>query len=321
MTQITDTVSSTAAVGNREDLADIIYNISPYETPGLKLFDKTKAESVNHEWLTGSNAAASATNAQIEGDDADFDNDATRPAEVRLGNRVQTAYKLVSVTGLQEVLKKAGRKSEMAKELFKMGRELRTDIESSLFANNAKVTGGSSTAAECAGLGAWVGTNDVLGTAGSPASPVTLDGAAARTDASATRPFTEALLKQAVLGAWTSGGQPDWIMMGGFNKQVFSTFDGIATKHQDVASGKIIAGVDYYRSDFGMMKAIANRFQRARDVWVLQKDLWGVAFIRNMFVKKLGPTGDAEKRALYCDFTLEARNEAGNALVADCDVS
>ncbi|MEZ5935826.1 MAG: DUF5309 family protein [Alphaproteobacteria bacterium] len=313
MAQIANTVSTTAAVGNREDLVNTIWNIDPHETPGLTLFDRITADAVNHEWLTGSLTAAG-SNAQIEGNDADFST-AARPAEVRVGNRVQTAWKIVSVTGMQEAVKKAGRKSELAKELFKMGRELRTDIEWAIFSNVAKVTGNSSTAAKSAGMGAWVATNDVLGSAGSPASP-TGDGTDARTDGT-QEAFTEARLKTAILGCWTNGGQPDWLIMGGFNKQVFSGFDGIATKYQNAESGKIIAGVDYYESDFGMMKAIADRFSRARDVWVLQADLWAVGFVRNMFVKKLGPTGDAEKRMLICDFTLEARNESGNGLVAD----
>lgn len=316
MAQIANTVSSTAAVGNREDLVDVIYNIDPHETPGVSLFDDIPAEATNHEWLTGSLTAASATNAQIEGNDADFST-AARPAEVRVGNRVQTAWKLVSVTGMQEAVKKAGRKSELAKELFKMGRELRTDIESSIFANNAKVTGNSSTAAECAGAGAWVATNESVGSGG---SAPTGDGTDARTDGT-QRALTETLLKAVILGCWTNGGQPDWIIAGGFNKQAISGFDGIATKYQDAASGKIIAGVDFYQSDFGMMKVIANRFSRARDCWVLQKDLWAVAYVRKMFVKKLAPTGDAEKRMLIADFTLESRNESGSGIVADLTTS
>lgn len=316
MAQIANTVSSTVAVGNREDLVNTIWNIDPHETPGLTLFDKVNAEAVNHEWLTGSLAAA-ATNAQIEGDDADFST-AARPVEVRLGNRLQTSRKLVSITGMQEYVRKAGRKSELAKELFKMGRELRTDIELGIFDNNAKVTGGSSTAAEAAGIPAWMVTNIEDG-GGSAADP-TGDGTDARTDGD-DQALTEADLKTVFLGAWTNGGQPDWIICGGSNKQRISTFDGIATKYQNAESGKIIAGVDYYESDFGMVKVIANRFSRARDVHLLQKDLWAVAFGRNMFVKKLAPTGDAEKRMLITDFTLEARNEAGSALVADCTTS
>jgi hypothetical protein len=166
-------------------------------------------------------------------------------------------------------------------------------------------------------MGAWVATNDNFGAGG--ASPAG-NGTDARTDGT-QRAFTETLLKSVILGCWTNGGAPDWIILGGFNKQVFSGFDGVATKYQNVEGGKIIAGVDFYQSDFGMMKAIGNRFSRARDGWVLQSDLWAVPMVRNMFVKKLAATGDAEKRLLLTDFTLESRNESGSGLVADLETS
>jgi hypothetical protein len=210
----------------------------------------------------------------------------------------------------------------VGKELLKMSREIRTDIEMSLFANKAKVARDAvPTAGVCAGMGAWIATNDVLGDAGgSPESP-TGDGTDTRDDGT-QRPLLESHVKTAMLGAWTNGGQPDWIITGGFNKQVISTFSGVATPVQMHSErGKIIAGVDYYQSDFGTVKVIANRFSRARDVWILQKDLWTVAFVRSMFVKKLAPTGDAEKRGIYTDFTLQAGSEDANGLVADCTTS
>ncbi len=317
MAQIANTVSTQASRGQREDLIDAIYNVDPFETPLLTNAPKTKTTAVNHEWQTDTLAAASATNAQVEGDDADFA-EAARPQTVRIGNRTQISRKIVSVTGTQEEVLKAGRRSELAKELLKMGRELRRDMESSLTANNAKVTGLAATPAEVAGLGAWMATNVSLGAGGANPALVNgfTDGGAARTDGT-QRGFSEALLQTVIRECWDSGGNPNWIMTGSLNKQNLSAFSGVATKFQNVENRVIMAGADIYVSDFGRLVAIANRFQRARDAWVLQRDMWAVSFLRNIRLLELARTGDAEKRMLVVEYTMEARNERSSGLVAD----
>ncbi len=317
MAQTANTVSTTASRGQREDLIDAIYNVDPFETPLITNAPKTKATAVNHEWQTDTLAAASATNAQIEGDDADFST-AARPQTVRIGNRTQISRKIVSVTGTQEEVLKAGRRSELAKELLKMGRELRRDMESSGTANNAKVTGSSGTAAEMGGLGAWMSTNTSFGAGGSDPAEVNgfTDGNNPRVDGT-QRAFTEALLKVVIRECWDAGGNPNWIMTGSANKQALSAFSGVATKFQNVENRVIMAGADIYVSDFGRLVAIANRFQRARDAWVLQRDMWALSFLRNIRLLELARTGDAEKRMLIVEYTMEARNERSSGLVAD----
>lgn len=317
MAQIANTVSSTRAVGNREDLSDFIYNVDPYETPGLTSFPKVKATSDEHDWQTDTLAAAVSTNAQIQGDDADF-SEAERPVTVRLRNYTQISRKLVSVTGTQEEILKAGRRSELAKELLKMGRELRRDMETTIFANRARSQGTASAAARLATLSSYVGTNTSFGTGGG--DPTSLLGANARTDGT-QRPFSEALLKPVIASCWINGGNPNWIMTGAVNKQTLSEFSGIATKFQDVENRTIIAGADIYVSDFGRLIAMPNRFQRARDAWVLQRDMWAIAFLRNIRLLELDRTGDAEKRMLVVEYTLEARNEKASGLVADLTTS
>ncbi len=325
MAQVANTVSTQASRGQREDLIDAIYNVDPFETPLLTNAPKTKTTAVNHEWQTDTLAAASDANQQVEGDDADF-SEAARPQTVRIGNRTQISRKIVSVTGTQEEVLKAGRRSELAKELLKMGRELRRDMESSLTANNSKVTGLAATAAELAGLGAWMATNVSLGAAG--ANPPLVNGfpdglgiggagTVGRTDSGTPRAFTEALLKAVIRECWDAGGNPNWIMTGSLNKQRLSEFSGVATKFQNVENRVIMAGADIYVSDFGRLVAIANRFQRARDAWVLQRDMWAVSFLRNIRLLELARTGDAEKRMLVVEYTFEARNERSSGLVAD----
>ena len=142
------------AIGNREDLSNVIYMISPTNTPFMSGIDKSTADATLHEWQTDALAAA-ADNAVIEGDDATTD---VATATTRLTNYTQISDKVPRVTGTQEVVNKAGRRSEMAYQIAKRSKELKRDIETGLLKDSAKVAGNDSTARESAGLPTWIAT-------------------------------------------------------------------------------------------------------------------------------------------------------------------
>ena len=58
MTVPTNTYSRYGAIGVREDLADVIYDISPTDTPIMSSIGKARATQANHEWQTDALAAA-----------------------------------------------------------------------------------------------------------------------------------------------------------------------------------------------------------------------------------------------------------------------
>jgi hypothetical protein len=306
----TNTFTVYEAIGNREDLSDEIYRIDPTDTPFMSGVDTTKASGVKHEWQTQALAAAVSTNAVLEGDDAVTD--AATPT-VRIYNYCQISDKVGRVSGTQEAVDHAGRDSEYAYQRMLKGLELKRDMETTLLTNKPSVAGAAATARELGSIGAWIATNDDSASGGSP-SPI--DGTDARTD-DTQRAFTEAQLKNVLQLCWTAGGKPDTIMVGGFNKQVFSTFTGRATPTEDVKSKKIVASVDAYESDFGKLKVVANRFQRSRDCLVLQMDMWGVSYLRKFVESKLAKTGDSEKFQILSEYTLESRNEKASGGVFD----
>src|SRR5690625_4510623 len=156
MAQPSNTFSSYDAVGNREDLSDIIYDISPDATPLLSAIGKNKARGSLHEWQTDALAAADADNAQIEGDEAVTD--ASAPT-TRLNNYTQISSKVARVTGTQESVDKAGRRSEMAYQMAKRMKEIKTDVEARLLSNKAKVAGTDLVARQAAGLQTWIVDN------------------------------------------------------------------------------------------------------------------------------------------------------------------
>ena len=184
------TYQTYTAIGQREDLSDIIYNISPTDTPLMSSIGKTKATAVYHEWQVDSLAAASLSNAAVEGADA---TSATMGVTTRAGNRTQIFQKTVQIAGTLEAVDKAGRKSEKAYQLAKASSEVKRDMELTLLSNQLAAAGNSSTARTLGGLQAWLATNGDFGTSGVAGA----SGTTARTEGT-DRTFTEALLKTVV---------------------------------------------------------------------------------------------------------------------------
>jgi len=314
MAQPTGTYATNDMTGIREDLADVIYDISPVETPLLSMARGGEAENTLHEWQTDSLAAAT-NNAAIEGDDAP--QQSSSPT-TRLNNRTQISTKDARVSGTARAVNTAGRADELDYQMLKRGQELKRDMETVLCANKAKVTGNDTTARELAGLPSWIATNtNFEGTGADP----TGDGSDARTDGN-QRAFDESQVKDVLVQIFNSGGMPDVLMVGPFNRQASSTF-GAATKFQKAEDKTLHATFDVYESDFGMLKIVPNRFQRARDAFLLQSDMWAVPFLpgRDMAVFDIAKTGDSDARQILSEYTLEARNEASSGIVADLTTS
>jgi hypothetical protein len=306
-----------AAVGMREDLSDVIYNISPTDTPFMSTIGKTKATAVYHEWQTDSLAAAAA-NAAVEGADA---TEATLTATTRVGNRTQISQKTVGITGTLEAVDKAGRKSEKAYQLAKASSEIKRDMEFTLLNNTVQSNGtAGSTARVLGGLQTWLASNTSNGTGGSAGA----SGTTARTNGT-DRTFTEALLQSVVKSVFTSGGSPKVLMVTPSHKQTVSAFAGIAAQRYMAPSDApttIIGAADVYLSDFGSMSVVPNRFMlsgnTASDVaFVLDPEYAAVAYLRPFFTNDLAVTGDSAKTQLLVEYTLEVKTEAAHGIVAD----
>lgn len=316
--------STHSAIGIREDLTDVIYNISPTATPFMTNAGRGKAKQTYHEWQTDSLAAADTNNNRVEGNEATYSEPATT---TRLGNYTQISDKTVLITGTLESVNKAGRDRELAYQLAKRSKELKRDMEAILTANQARSAGGGSpvTARKLGSLGSFIATNDVFNSASSPtpgASPTTII-STARTDAGNTTALTEANLNTAIRNAWTQGGEPNMIMCGPFNKTKITAFVGAtgSSLYQNSGDRTRVNAVDYYESDFGTMSVVPNRFQRERDVWVLDMDMWSVVYLRDFQTHEMAKTGDGEKRLLNVEYTLCGKQEAASAGVFDCTTS
>ena len=300
------------AIGAREDLTDVIYDISPTDTPIMSTIGKTKATSVTHEWQTDSLAAATTANALVEGASA---SEGPITPTTRLANLTQIVGKTVMVSGTLLASDLAGRKSEMAYQLAKASAEMKRDIETIITANQGQTAGSSgSTARKMGSLLSYIKTNTSKnGTSVTGVDPTTL-GVSTRTDGT-TRAFTETILKDVIAKVFASGGTPSALFVSPAQKQVVSAFTGLAAQRYQVpTSGQatILAGADLYQSDFGVLQIVPNRFMRTRDALILDPEYAALAYLRPFQTNDIAKVGDADKKQILAELTLEVRNEAAH---------
>jgi hypothetical protein len=299
----------------REDLSDIIYNITPDDTPFYSSMGKSKANGVYHEWQTDS-LRASGTNAHIEGDATDtYDSSST----TRLGNYTQIFKNAVRVSDTTYSVKEAGKTNEMAYQVLKVAREQKLDIEKAFFANQPRVVGDATTARQLAGLGAWIATNVEKGTNGANPSPV--DGTDGRTDATGgdITDFDQTKFDSVMQSIWTNGGDPDTCYLSPFQMNKALGFVGNNNQRSAVQAGDetVVKSLVVYVTPWGTIEFKPSRENRSRDVYILQNEMFSAAVLRPTKNIELAKDGDNTTRQVVTELTLCVKNEASSGLVAD----
>lgn len=318
MAQPTNTLDSYDVKGIREDLSDVIYNISPEETPFYTACAKAKAANTFHEWQTDA-LRASAENAHIEGDDTVAE---SRGVTSRLGNYTQIFKNAVVIPGTDEGLNKAGRAREMAYQVLKIAKEQKLDIEKAMFANQARVAGSSSAARKLAGVPAWLTTNTNFQSGSSGADP-TGDGTNARTDDGTPTAFSQTKFDSGMQAIWVSGGKPDSVYLSAFQMNLALGFTGNNNQRSNIVAEdeKVIKHMSVYVTPWGTVEFKPTRENRSRDVFIMQDDMWAVGVLRSTRNEELAKTGDNEKRQVLTELTLVSRNEKANGGIFDNTVS
>lgn len=298
MAIVANTFLTYSAIGNREDLTDFITNISPTETPVLTRIRKVKASAVTHDFQTDELAAA-ASNAVVEGNDATFP---ALTATTRLTNTCQIMAKYLIVSGTQDVVNKAGRKSETSYQLGKKGAELARDMEYGILQNSAVVSGNSTTARQFKGIAGWITTN---------------------TTAKASADVAQTDLDDAMSDIWNEGGAgPKMLVCHSHNKKTISGFTTGVTKNLDADDKRLVYSVDVYEPPIGgVMTIVPDHFISTSSIFILNPELWSVAYLRRLRVEPLAKTGDATKKQLLVEFTIESRQEKGNAAITGTSTS
>ena len=316
MAQPSNTFDSYDAKGIREDLSNVIYNISPEETPFYSSLKKVKASNTLHEWQTDT-LRASAANAHIEGDDTTA---SAMTATSRLGNYTQIFKNAVTVPDTDEGLDKAGRSAEMAYQTLKIAKEQKLDIEKALFSNNARVAGSGTVARELAGAPSWMKSN--ITNAGTGAANPTGDGTDARTNGTQTA-FTQTDFDSAMQSIWENGGRPDSVYLSAYQMNIALGFTGNNNQRSAVQAGdkKVVKSLDVYVTPWGTVEFTPTRENAGRDVFIMQNDMWSCAALRPTKNTALAKTGDSTKRQVLTELTLVCKNEKASGMVVDCSTS
>lgn len=328
MTQVSNTFETYDAVGNRETLADMIYQISPEETPFISMIGKKSVAGIKPEWQTDTLATPDTSNNQPEGNDWSFQS--VSPT-VRVGNYCQISDKRIIISDTQEVVSKAGRKSELAREIAKKGVELRTDMEVILLSNQASSAGSGNGATNrtLGGLRAWLASNDSLGAGGASGGYNTSTGVVDAATNGTQRAMTKALLDATILSTYNAGGSPSTLLLSPYAKTVFSTFmsdTNVAQQRTNVSGKKqttITAAADVYVSDFGEIMVVPDRQMAragatiARNAFLIDPSMAYVGTLRDIAQRDPAKTGDATKKVLNTEYTLCVANEAAHGVIAD----
>ena len=286
------------ATAIREDLSDVIYDISPTDTPFMSsIAGKGSVSNTLFEWQTEALASAVINNYHVEGADAGT---AATTVTARVTNQTQISKKVVEVSGSHEAVDNAGKKSELAHQLAKASKELKRDMEGSLLANNAAAAGNASTARETRGAAHWIATNVV-------------DAGSTSTHAA----MTEADVLLAAEKVWTQGGEASTILLGATNKKLITAMSGRADAIRSVADNNMTIqnSVDVYVSDFGTYNIIMDRFCDQDVVYFLDHDMWTVDYLRDFQTVDIARAGDGEKKMLLVEYGLRCGNEAANAKI------
>ena len=321
MAQPTNTLDSYDVKGIREDLENVIYDISPEETPFYSSLKKVKASNTYHEWQTDS-LRSSAANAHIEGDSTTAE---ARTATTRLGNYTQIFKNAVVIPDTDEGLDKAGRAAEMAYQVLKIAKEQKLDIEKALFDNNAYVAGNATTARELAGVPAYLATNVANVGSGGAAPTGAVPGATARTDGTQTV-FTQADFDTVMQAIWEAGGKPDTVYLSAFQMNKALGFTGMNNQRSTIGAAvggtnAVVNAVDVYVTPWGTVDFVPTRENRSRDVFIMQSDMFGVGVLRPTKNTELAKTGDSTKRQVLTELTLISKNEKASGAVYDCSTS
>ena len=286
------------AVGNKEDISDLVTNIAPKDTPVFSTIGSTTATAVKHSWLEDT-MPSPAKSPKVEGAQRSVGDPDPRMA---LDNVTQIFSRGYEVTATQEAVKKHGIESEISYQMQKAMKAVALDVEKAIIEQTSKVVGTASAARELGGIPYFVTTN-VLANGGTP------------------RAFTETLLNDALQAIYGFGGNPGVAVMGGKQKRAASAWTAGSTKFLEADATKLQAKISVYESDFGVVKLLLDRWMPAGAVYVLDTQYLKTAWLRRFKTEDLPKTHDSIRKDIIGELTLECRAEKAHAIIKDLTTS
>ena len=292
------TYTSYDVVGKKEDVSDIITNISPTKTPFTTMVGTEKVHNTLYQWQEDSLASPNTSNAYVDGFDA---TDATLVATTMRSNYTQILSKTIKVAETTDAVARYGRAKETAYQLAKAMEELKRDLESIYLGAQTSVAGNGSTARLMNSFQAQVDSGNLSKTGGS------------------TTAMTEAVFTAALQNLYTQGADPSVVMIPPGEAMNIASYASASGRYRTIPNGgadkQLVNVVDLYISPFGEVKIILNRFQSATDHLIFDPGMWKRPQLRSWTRETLAKTGDATKIMIVGEFSIKHRNYKASGIV------
>lgn len=309
------TFTTALAVGEKEQLADVIYRIDPDETPIFSALKKETSNGIFTEWQVQELAAASGTNYVNEGADASI---GTPTATTRLGNYHQISVAAVAVSKTLDAVEKAGRDRELAYQKVLKSLELRRDIEKSI--GDTDVARDGSDPRKSASLSCWI-TNGSVGATGAFATGDGTDTISAGT----ARALTLQQIEDAMQAAWEDGGNPKMMVTSATNRANFSNLtsaSNLVNNQVNMTQAKevtYVGSTSVFLTDFGTIEVAPSRFMGNDRAFLIDPDFASLCTIngRNFAENEIAATGDAEKFQIVTEWALKVQAPKAHAGIFD----
>lgn len=294
-------------VGIKEDISDIISNISPTKTPFLTSIGNEKVTNTLFQWQTDI-LRAPASAPVLEGADASF---ITVTPTVMLNNHTQIFAEAVQVSGTADAVSVYGRARESAYQLSKSAAALKRDLEYAFVGTaQAAVAGSDAVARQMSGFQVQ-------------SSQTNADAAAANnvyTGGVSTAP-TESNFLTCLQEIFVAGVDPTIILLTPANSVIFAAFAAAAGRYRTLQTGgddkKLVNVVNLYVSPFGEQRVVVDRFAKASDSFVYDPKYWARATLRPWTRETLAKTGDSLKMMIVGEFSLKCKNPQASGLVIE----
>lgn len=292
-------VTTYDAVGNRDDLQDLIDIVAQDEAPLYTKLKRTKASARYHEWLTDS-LSVGQSNKQIEGRDYTF---TKRSARTRVGNYTQILDKLVEVSDTQRAVDSAGLKDEFSYQMDNAMTELKTDVEYALI-QGTSASGATGTARSMSGFLEVVSTNVATGTG------------------TGNEALTEDMFNDNLQTIWAAGGRPGDVIVNGFQKRQISGFTSPGTRFvKTEADKRLSVAVDIYESDFGVKNIWLDPQMANNQVLIVDMNRAKLAILRPVKFEEIAKIGDATRGVIKTELTLQWGNELAHGKITQLTTS
>jgi hypothetical protein len=298
-------------VGLKENISDIITNISPRKTPFQSSIGSEKVHQPIFQWQEDSLRSVSATTA-VEGADSV---EITAVPTVMRSNYTAIFSEAVKVSGSTQAAQAYGRAKELAYQMSKSAAALKRDLENAFVGTAASAAAGSAAVARVTASAQAQITGFGTSTFAAQSGNVFYMNTAVN--------LTETALVNAIQAAFVAGGDPTRILVTPSNSVIIASFASASGRYRTIQDSTVsnkttlVNAVNLYVSPFGEQVVEVDRFLRAKHTLIYDPDMWSQATFRPWTRENLAKIGDSERQLIVGEFGLKHKNFSASALVLD----